>query len=263
MIATFCALLLLAAPAAPRPLADDKAPTANVQRAKLAQAEIEKALHAPDKDARLKAIQAHGDVADAEVARLLGRAARDKEPVVQMAAIQSLRWQGIPEALKELHALVRSEKSLRKDPASFARLLQAVGQYGDASSIAILADDVSAQTDAPVLRARILGLGQIRTAAAVEALIQIVKISGASKVQNLMPDLRLALTRLTGIDKGQSQALWQEWWNEQRAKFRVDPAPPDLARELQARWDEYWGRGERYERVRTRASRGRGDPDKG
>jgi len=263
MFAIFVCLCACAWPPPVERAADDKPASAEVARTKLAVAELDKALKGSSNDAKLKAIQEHGGIADPDVARALGRGARDKESEIQGAAIQALRWLGLPEALKELHGVARTDKTLRKDPIAYARLLQAIGQYGDASSIPLLADDIGAVPEYVVVQARILGLGRIRSVPAVEALMELMKAAGAQRMQSLMPDFRLALVRLTGVDKGQSQPLWQEWWNAERTKLRVDPQPPELARELQAKWDDYWGRGMRYERARPRASRGRGDPDRG
>ena len=212
--------------------ADGKAAAIDAAQAKSAIAELDKALRGSDTALKLKAIQMHGAIADAEIAHLLGRGARDKEPAIQGAAIQALRWLEQPEALKELHAIARSEKALRKDPVAYARLLQAIGQHGDASSIPFLVDDVTTVPEHVVLEARILGLGRIRSVAAVEALVELMKVTGAQRIQNLMPDFRLALARLTGVDKGQSQPLWQEWWNAERVKLRVEPGEPELALEL-------------------------------
>lgn len=267
MFAMFVSLLSFAPLHAHAPavasVADEKAEAVEPARAKLAIAELDRALRSTDKNLKLKAIQLHGAIADADVARLLGRGARDKEPDIQGAAIQALRWLEHADAVKELHAVARSEKGLRKDPVGYARLLQAIGQHGDASSISLLVDDVATVPDYVVVQARILSLGRIRTVAAVEALLELMKVTSAQRIQNLMPDFRLALVRLTGVDKGQSQPLWQEWWNAERVKLRIAAEPAELSLELQARWDSYWGRGERYERARPRSSRGRGDPDKG
>lgn len=270
MIALLVCLLSFApSPAPARTLArvpaeaDEKFADADAARAKLAIVELDRALRSADKDLKLKAIQLHGAVADSEVARLLGRGARDKEPDIQGAAIQALRWLEHADAVKELHAVARSEKALRKDPVGYARLLQAIGQHGDASSISLLVDDVATVPDYVVVQARILSLGRIRSSAAVEALLELMKVASAQRMQNLMPDFRLALVRLSGVDKGESQPLWQEWWKAERVKLRIEPEPAELSLELQARWDSYWGRGERYERARPRTSRGRGDPDKG
>jgi hypothetical protein len=263
MIAILVSLCAFALPPSAARAPDVKPASAEAARAKLAVAELDKALKSSSKDQKLKAIQEHGGVSDPDVARLLGKGARDKEPDIQGASIQALRWLGQPEALKELHAVVRSEKALRKDAIAYAKLLQAIGQYGDASSIALLADDFGSVPEYVVVQARILGLGRIRSVAAVETLMDLMKAAGAQRMQNLMPDFRLALVRLTGVDKGQSQLLWQEWWNAERVKLRIEPNAPELVRELQAKWDDYWGRDMRYERARPRASRGRGDPDRG
>ncbi|MBK7876778.1 MAG: HEAT repeat domain-containing protein [Planctomycetes bacterium] len=253
--------LLLALSVALAPLEDKPAPP-DPARVKAAVAELEKAFKSSTKDEKLKAIQKQSEIVDADVAKALGKGLADKEVDVQRSTIEALRWMDHPTAVEELHAAARTRKELRKEPPLFAALLRAIGQHGSPKSVEVLTDDVWTVVETSVIEARILGLGQIRTNQAVEALMDLMKVAGPQRIQNVMPYFRLALARLTGVDKGQSQQMWQDWWSDNKGKFKVAATPPELPRELQFRWDTYWGKEPPYERLKKRGERGQGDPEK-
>lgn len=239
------------------------APQADPQRVKLALAELNKAWKSDEAGERVRAIREQGNVPDAEVVKLVARGLRDKELEVQRAAIESLRWVAHPDALKELQNQARDEKPYRKDPLLYASLLKAVGQYGNASSIGVLAQDVWAIQEEHVIQARILGLGRIRTRESVEKLIDLMKVAGPQRIQAVMPDFRLALVALTGADQGNSQIGWQDWWNDNRAKFKLEARPPELPKDLARKWKVYWGELEQDERPRKRGERGQDEHSRG
>jgi hypothetical protein len=251
----FLALVALCLPRTP-----EGPSQADAQRAKGAVAELEKAWKSEAAAERVRAIQANGDVADAEVVKLVARGLRDKEPEVQHAAIEALRRVGHPDALKELQALARDGQAFRKDPPSQAALLRAVGQYGSASSIKILGEELGPDQDARVLQARILGLGRTRTRESLERLFEGLRISGAQRSEAQLPDYRLALALLTGTDQGNSASDWQNWWNAHRAQFKVEAQAPALAPDLERKWKVYWGELEGETRSRKRSERGRDGP---
>jgi hypothetical protein len=233
---------------------------ADAQRAKAAVAELEKAWKSESAAERVRAIQANGGVADAEVVKLVARGLRDKEPEVQHAAIEALRRVGHPDALKELQACARDGQALRKDPPSQAALLRALGQYGSASSIRILGEELGPEQDARGLQARILGLARIRTRESLERLFEGLKLAGAQHSEAQLPDYRLALALLTGTDQGNSVSDWQSWWNAHRAQFKVEAQAPALAPDLERKWKVFWGELEGEPRSRKRSERGRDGP---
>lgn len=243
------------------PVNEDK-PGPDPARVKAAVVELDKALKSGTKDEKLKAIQKDSEIVDVDVVRAIARAVADKELDVQRSAIEALRWMDHPAAVDELHAIAKNRRDLRKESTLFAALLRAIGQHGSKKSIDVLRDDVWTVLEASVIEARILGLGRIRATESVEALMELMKVAGPQRIQNVMPHFRLALARLTGVDKGQSQELWQAWWSENKGKFKVAEEAPPLARELQFRWDTYWGKEAPYERLRKRDERGRGDPER-
>jgi hypothetical protein len=230
---------------------------ADAQRVKSAIAELEQAWKSPSADERVRAIQASADVRDAEVLKLVARGLRDKEPAVQRAAIEALRFAGHPEALKELQAFARDEKASRKDPLLCAALLRAVGQYGSASSIRILGDDLWSLPEPRVLQARILGLGRIRTRESLERLLELLKLAGPQRIEAVMPDFRLALVALSGVDKGAAAQAWQDWWSANRAQWKPADEPAALPKDLERKWQVYWGEQESDYRPRKRSERGK------
>lgn len=238
-------------------------PQADPQRVKTALAELEKAWKSAEAGERVRAIREQGSVPDAEVVKLVARGLSDKELEVQRAAIEALRWVGHPDALKELQNRARDEKPYRKDPLLYASLLKAIGQYGNASSIAVLSQDVWSIQEEHVVQARILGLGRIRTRESVEKLIDLMKVAGPQRIQAVMPDFRLALVALTGTDQGNSQIGWQNWWNDNRTKLKVDARPPELPKDLARKWKIYWGEAEEDDRPRKRNERGKDDGARG
>jgi len=231
-------------------------PQVDAQRVKSAIVELDKAWKSDSAAERARAIQANGDLPDPEVVKLVARGLRDKELDVQRAAIEALRFVNHPDALKELQALAHDEKSPKKDPQLLALLLRAIGQYGSASSLHVLGDELGSAQDPQVLQARILGLGRIRTREALERLIEGMKLATAQRGEAAMPDFRLALAVLSGVDQGGSQAAWQNWWNENRAKLKLDEQSPALPRELERKWKVYWGEMQGDLRPRKRSERG-------
>ncbi len=258
MLLRLLTLVLMLVPARLAWAAD--APQTDPQRIKLALVELEKAWKSDDASARIQAIHNNAQVADGEVIKLVARGLRDKETDVQRAAIDALRFVGHPDALKELQAVARDEKPFKKDPLLYASLLKGVGQYGNASSIAVLSDDVWSIQEEHVIQARILGLGRIRTRESVEKLVDLMKVAGPQRIQAVMPDFRLALVALTGTDQGNSQLGWQTWWNDNRSKLKVEARRPELPKELERKWKTYWGEMEGEDRPRKRNERGKDDP---
>lgn len=277
MLANFVIAFVSLAPQAARPSAlsiaapgledpkraDDKPAPPDPARVKAAVAQLDKAFRGGTKEEKLKALQEQSDVLDAEVIKQIAKGLSDKELDVQKSAIVALRWMDHPDALKELHSLAKTPRDLRKEPVVFTELLKAIGQHSSPTSIAILTDDLWSVPEQGVIQARILSLGRIRTIESVEALMSLMKAAGPQRIQNVMADFRLALVQLTGVDKGVSQQLWSEWWNDNRARFKVEPTAAPMPRELGMRWEVYWGQREPYERMRRRGDRGKGDPESG
>jgi hypothetical protein len=242
--------LMLALPSIAREPASDDSPASiaqkpappDPQRVKAAVAELEKAFKEGQSAERIRAIEDGERTIDAQVIRWIAHGLADRDVEVQRAAIEALRFMDHPDALKDLETAALHDESLRKDPEIYAALLKAIGQHASPSSLPIFKESLWTVQDRAVIRARVLGIGQIRTEAAVEALIGLMRSGGKGVIQPFMEDFRLALAELTGVDQGRSQDLWYTWWNENHAKLKVDAKPPVLAKPLQRTWDSYWSR---------------------
>lgn len=205
--------------------------------------ELRTGLASKDAGERAAALRRAAQVPAADVAAAVAAGLRDKSPDVRITAMEALGTMRLPEGLKELQRLAGSDKNLRKDAKLFSTLLKEIGRYGDRSSVGVLADNPWENTDAAVVRARILGLGNIRDASAVEALLAMMNKGKPLPGEDapFMPDFRLALARLTGTDQTTNKSMWQSWWNKNKTGFKVSEDPPALPGELQSRWNEYWG----------------------
>jgi HEAT repeats len=254
-------LKLLAALLLSLPLAAQATPVADPARVKTAVTELEKAWKSTEAGERIRAIQAHATVADAEVVKWIAKGLKDKQVDVQKASIEALRWINHPDALTHLQTAAKDNKFYKDQPMVYAALLKAVGQYGNKTSVAILTDDVWSVQEQHVVQARILGLGRIRTHESVEALMDLMKVAGTRKIDNVMPDFRLALVALTGADQGLSQLSWQNWWNDNKNKFKVAPTMGELPKDLERKWKVYWGEMQDEERPKKRSDRGKDEPE--
>jgi hypothetical protein len=223
-------------------------------------ARLEQAFGKGDGPARIEAMEAAREVLDTRVIAWFDRGLKDTDADVARSAVLNLRYMPHPEALELLHKTYKRDKKLRKDPEGFALLLKAIGQHKSTESIAILTDDAFGATDARVVAARILGLGNIRDARSVEALFSLMRSAGRQRVQNHMPTFRLALMVLTGADEGENQDEWMRWWNDHKQTLVVTPEPPKLPQRMQRQWDYHWGNERQRAREKQRGERGN-DPE--
>jgi hypothetical protein len=141
-------------------------------------------------------------------------------------------------------------------------LIRAIGQHGSPTSIDVLNDNPWSTPDAQVLQARILGLGRIRTKAAVKAVTDLMEIAGANKIEPFMKDFRLSLWALTGADQGESRDSWLKWYRDNKDKLTVAPAPAAEPKELARRWRRYWAKPGTEEAGDEPKRKGKGDGEK-
>jgi len=238
---SLAALVLFASVAVAQDAAMPKGPSP--EEIKAAAAACKEGLKAKEPADRIAAVQAAAKVDGNAVADEISPAMRDKDETVASTAMRALGGMSCDESLKELHRMVKgADKKLQDNAKLYATLLRAVGQHGDKSSVEVLADDVTKNLDAEVVRARIYGLGNIRDRAAVEKLLDLTNLGNPLPGEDspFMPDVRVALARLTGTDQTTNKSMWQEWWNKNKNGFKVSEAPPELAPDLQRQWDEYW-----------------------
>lgn len=238
---------------------DEPPQSVDPKRLEAALAELEQAFDKGTEQDRVAAMQRHGSIPDPDVVGWVERGLRDHEAVVRDAAIDTLRFQEHPSALKALEGAYRRDgKRIRKDDvAVYAALIKAIGQHGDPGSIGLLTDDIWEVRDHAVLQARIFSLGNVRDAKSVDALFGLMKSGGRDRIQPIMGDLRTSLLVLTGADQGESQDLWIAWWNDNKRGLEVSPDLPTLPKQVAQRWAYYWGEGRIDERGTKRRDRGR------
>jgi HEAT repeat protein len=202
-----------------------------------------------DESVRIEAIQTHGAVLDKRVIHWLARGLRDKSSRVRTAAVDTLGWTRHTEALKQLHRMYRREHKIlaNEDESLFAALLKAIGRHGDESSVVVLADNPFSGLTLATAKARILGLGNIRSRKSLETLVKGMRLAGGNPRRSrrygeprFMQDFRLALAVLTGEDLGDTKEAWEEWWRGAKRAFKVSKERPPLDDALRRRWEEYW-----------------------
>lgn len=247
-----CLLLLVAA-------SQDPGPTPEVVAH--AEAALESAYAAGDLARIQAALEEAKGVAHASVVKKITLGLEDERREVQQAALEALRWNAHADALEVLHRLARDKKRM-KDVAVAGAVLRALGQHADPSSIPYLAREPFEPDDHACRRARLFGLGRIRTRAALEALLGILAISenGAPQLRRIrgqMDDARIALMMLTGEDQGLDPEAWESWWRRSKKTFEVPAEEPVLPREQRLQWDGFFGLRPVYEREKRREDRGR------
>jgi HEAT repeat protein len=214
-----------------------------------------------DSTERAEAIRLHGAVEDDEVVALVAKSLGDSVPLVQGAAIYALRYNGRPASLDALHRAYKKEKKLREHRELAPQLVKAIGQHASEKSIALLAADTLSDENRDRDRARILSLGNIRDERSVEALLTLLRKAEAGSVQTFMGELRVALMVLTGVDRGDSQDAWIEWWADNAKTLQVADTPPKLPERQRRLWEYFWDLDRTYDRAEKRADRGR-DPER-
>ncbi len=250
MIALFLSFLLQVSRPAPT---TETPPVPDPNRVSETLKELEEAFRTRDAKTKSASLERASAVADPKVVDALARALDDPERSVVLAAIQSLRWQRHASALDCLHRAYATNKTLRKDEELSASLLKAIGQHADPKSISLLSDGLFETPNYHAIRARILGLGRIRTLESVGALLDLMKSTNQKNIDRTMDEFRLSLAVLTGTDQGPTSAQWLRWWNDNRKTLVLPAELPALPRPMLDRWQSYWnlelatGRGRRRE----------------
>lgn len=210
-------------------------------RVEAAVAALEEAFADGDAEARVAAIAAAVPVVDPKVIAAVARGLSDEDPAVVLAACDALGRMPHGESLDQLERHYRKVKKHPDDEAELVAVLKAVGRLADPDGIEVLADDPFKAKAYPVIQARLLGLGNVRSNDAVEALVDLMKKVGKRDLDSYMGDLRLALVQLTGEDRGDDPRQWQTWWQEQHRDFEVSATPKPLPPEMALRWNAFWG----------------------
>ena len=187
---------------------------------KAALAELRTALARGKSEERIAALGKAANTKDAGVVEAIAKALGDEDPKVQGAAIEALRGLQRKEALAALVGAFERDKKLAKDAELAARLVKAIGSYGDAAAVEKLA---AAGIDGAhgVVEARILSIANVRSVRSVELLVELARGAADDKVGAHAETIRLALARLVGEDLGTARQRWLGFWSEQRKTLKV------------------------------------------
>ena len=242
-----CALVLslgltaVAAQGTP-PAAKPEAPAVTPEQIAAAVKSLKDGLASTDVAVKVAALKAAAAMDQDEVAKLAGGALGERDIKVRVAAAETLGAMTCKESLNALHRVMGKSDNIKDSPFA-AACFKAIGRHGDKSSIAVLANDPFKNTDADVIRARIYGLGNIRSAESVEALMKAMNLANPPPGQDspFMPTFRVALTRLTGTDQTTNKDLWQKWWRDNQKAFRIADPPAPMPADVTALWNDYWG----------------------
>lgn len=239
-IALVLACFPVFAAAVVRPVQDEKG--VMPERVEAAVATLEAAAKGSDAAAYAKAIRDSADAVDKRVIDAVAKAMQHKDVAVAAAAVDTLGRMRHPESTQSLVGhYKRDKKALTDDEPRLAELLKAIGRQGDPKGIETLVDSPFSAKTYPVIQARLLGLGNIRDAAAVDALFGLLEKVAERDLDRYMGDIRLALVQLSGQDLGHDPQQWKTWWRDAKKAYEVAPEAKPLPAELRARWNEYWG----------------------
>ena len=244
----------------PGPAPQGDRPEVEVPGEELVERTLERLEAAFSKDGeeadRVAALRAAAEVPDARVVKVVAKALGEREVAVQKAALECLRFLDHEAALDALHAVARRDRKLLKDPERAPLLLRAIGEHGSPRSIEVLAGDVYGVPEERIVRARILAIANIRSRESVETLVDLMNRAGRQQLQPHLATFRLALVRLTGVDRGRTLDGWQRWWNDAKRDLEVAAEPPRMSRADLLDWERFWGREQTRQRADRRRKRG-------
>ncbi|MFT7486718.1 MAG: hypothetical protein ACI9F9_002574 [Candidatus Paceibacteria bacterium] len=236
MIAVLATLALFM----PIPRAVMPGPPVRQQSQELVLKELEKAVKGEDSKKLVRALSASARVTDLRVTQASMVAITDSNRGVRAAALDTLRFNKHPKALEALHTLLEKPAGLRVQPEIFALLIQATASHGSIESLPLITKGGFIDDPAPVLRARILGMGKIHEKASVEALMIAMQDLPAGQRLLHMDEFRLALAQLTGVDHGLNSRSWVQWWLKTGPGVALRDQEMPLPGPLKSEWDDFW-----------------------
>lgn len=197
-----------------------------------------------DPKVRRQMILKSRDHEDASIVAVLdAKALRHDDRDVRDQAVNCLGFMVHPDAWKVLQQMFkRDQKELESAPTRFAVMVRALARNGNPDSIPLLVEVMVRSTDSQVVRSCILGLANIRTKESVDPLMQMMRSAERPRVADVMLEMRTALHRLTGVDKGTDQDPWIDWYDEVKDTLVIPPAPPEERPfEIRRCWSLFWG----------------------
>jgi hypothetical protein len=192
----------------------------------------------------------------ADVVEGVARGLRHPDKVVRTAAVEALRVMPHAHALQALLDMLARDKKALEDHELHQKLVKAIGYHRSPQAAEKFAALGLNDDPSNVIEARILSIANVRDVRSVELLIGLMRNTSREKVGPHLATLRLALMRLTGTDVGLSQDAWSSWWNEHRKPLKIAAEAPKLPKEMQLRWDYFWGNEVDPGRAKKRGERG-------
>lgn len=200
--------------------------------------QLDQALIAQDSGEIIRLLGTVHGVGNGRITAAAGEALRHPDVGVRGAGVEALRHAESPQALELLHAFFGQRKTLQANAGLLAQLLQATAQHGQISSLTHLIRGGFTNDTDQVLRARILGLGNLHAKGSLDRLMKgLAQVSPDQRLLH-MDEFRLALVRLSGKDWGMDSGAWLTWWEKAKPKHRTPEAKLPAA--LQPEWDAYW-----------------------
>jgi hypothetical protein len=212
---------------------------------------------------RIAALDAAAAVVHPDVVKAIAGALTDTAPEVRDFTLDLLGKIDDASALSALHAYAKKHRrTLPDEPERYALVLKSAARHGDPSTIELLTERPYETLHHGLIRARILGLANIRDKRSVEALFDLMTKVDRAKVTPYLREFQLAFNVLLGIDVGKNQDRWLGWWNDNKKTFTLAETMPKLPEESLAMWQEFWGLERTYTRNKKRGERGQ-DPERG
>ncbi len=204
-------------------------------------------LKAKDDAASIAALKELGTLADPLITKEVNKALKFQSPEVMVAALEALRFNPDPSALKYL-TQARKNKELHKNTQLAVAYAYALGQKASPKCIPALTDNLNATSGVPaeVLKAKISALGRIRDKDAVEAIMDYCNTTrrggrNVGGINNIMREAQRSLFILTGVDQGSSLEAWKDWWYDARKTIKISKEPWPLENpKIQRQWEQLW-----------------------
>lgn len=198
-------------------------------------------------EARKRAIADAQSVVAPEVIAMVAKGLADRDPSVKLAAIDALGWMYHDDSVRALESWYKkNKKKLLNEPELLAPTFKALGRLASPSSVAILSEKPNKAATYPVIQARVMALGNIRTKESVEAIISMTARVGTRDLEKWMGKLRLAMFHIVGEDHGPDPKMWGDWWRQVRKDLRIPEETPAFDEARQKAWDAYWGYDEKH-----------------
>ncbi|HIG86890.1 MAG TPA: hypothetical protein EYQ25_07600 [Planctomycetes bacterium] len=207
------------------------------------------------------ALRAETGVLHELVIKRIAKSLKHKQPLIRDAAVESLGGMIHPKSLEALlsHGK-RDRKMMVKQEEYHVAWIKAVGRQQDEEALEALTHQLFSYPTSAVIQARIFAIANIRSVESVGTLIQLMTVTDARRINNHMQNMQTALIRLTSIDRGKNVQSWTAWWRKSKKNYELPMKPPIMKKQMQARWDRFWGNPRTYERNAKRSKRGQ-DPE--